>query len=532
MATRERLAPGERSIFAVAIACIAVASAVSIGIRPIADPSEGRYAAIARTMADSGDWVTPRVLVDGRSEPYLGKPPFAFWTAAASIRAFGASEWAARVPSLLATWLTVALVFAFANRRWGPRTASTAALIGASMPLVVSVGFSVTIDVGLALAITLTLVAFGSDRRFAAYGVFAGFGLSLLTKGPIGVVLAAGTIGGWTLWTGDWHRVRRLPWLRGIALTMLIAAPWYWLAERAQPGFLRYFFVHEHVLRYLQHEYGDRYGRGHDYPYGTIVVAFAIVALPWSLLGWAGVRLAWCTSDRWLAFAALWAAVPLLVFAFARNITAAYALPAVGGASIVVARVLVTRSVLGPAWVLWPVGVGAAFAVVAIGVAVGGGTGEAARDALGIDVARDAWPVAAGSSAALLAVAAGFARSAGIERRIAALALVMPIGFVGAATVGGPHLDTARSTRAVLRRCVELDAVEPITFLFRTPGSASFYAPARLDPTPGERTGRRPTPDRRVLVVRVRHLPRIDPVWRSELDVLDRVGPWVIARSR
>ena len=51
---------------------------------PLVEPTEGRYAQISQEMAFSGDWVTPRLLIDGEQVPFLGKPPLFFWSAALS----------------------------------------------------------------------------------------------------------------------------------------------------------------------------------------------------------------------------------------------------------------------------------------------------------------------------------------------------------------------------------------------------------------------------------------------------------------
>jgi len=61
-------------------------------------PDEPRYAAVAREMAESGDWVTPRL----HGKPWFEKPVLYYWAAAAAFRLFGTGEFAARLPSALA----------------------------------------------------------------------------------------------------------------------------------------------------------------------------------------------------------------------------------------------------------------------------------------------------------------------------------------------------------------------------------------------------------------------------------------------
>ena len=52
----------------------------SLGQRSLIHPDEGRYASIALGMAQSGDWVTPRL----NGLIYFEKPPLQYWATAAA----------------------------------------------------------------------------------------------------------------------------------------------------------------------------------------------------------------------------------------------------------------------------------------------------------------------------------------------------------------------------------------------------------------------------------------------------------------
>ena len=56
-----------------------------LGSIPLVDPDEGRYAAAARTMAETGDWVIPRF----NGAPRLNKPPLAYWLQASFMLPLG-----------------------------------------------------------------------------------------------------------------------------------------------------------------------------------------------------------------------------------------------------------------------------------------------------------------------------------------------------------------------------------------------------------------------------------------------------------
>src|SRR5262245_54640582 len=69
----------------------------NLGAIGFVGPDEPRYAWIARDMAESGDWVTPRLY----GKPWFEKPPLYYWMAGVSFKLFGASEVSARLPGAL-----------------------------------------------------------------------------------------------------------------------------------------------------------------------------------------------------------------------------------------------------------------------------------------------------------------------------------------------------------------------------------------------------------------------------------------------
>jgi hypothetical protein len=144
---------------------------------------------------------------------------------------------------------------------------------------------------------------------------------------------------------------RRLPWIPGVLLTLLIALPWYWLAEQRTPGFLEYFLIGEHWHRFVTPGWeGDRYGNAHDFPIGTIWGFAFIDILPWSILlpfaAWywrkhngavaSAVTTAAVRPDEraWRGYLLIWTITPLLFFTAARNIIMTYVLPGLPAAAI------------------------------------------------------------------------------------------------------------------------------------------------------------------------------------------------------
>src|SRR4030095_8991196 len=92
------LASLPRSAWWLIAAALLVAWFSGIAVRKLQHPDEGRYAEIAREIAVSGNWVTPRL----KGLKYFEKPPFQYWATAAAFNAFGVHEWTARLASAVA----------------------------------------------------------------------------------------------------------------------------------------------------------------------------------------------------------------------------------------------------------------------------------------------------------------------------------------------------------------------------------------------------------------------------------------------
>src|SRR5580658_2911894 len=115
-------APGDgKSFHFYSLIVVLVAAAVYAGcmLSPpsLMDDVDAVQAQIARNMLTSGDFVTARL--DGI--PYLEKSPLIYWLIAGSFKFFGATDWAARIPMVLAAivlaWLTTAFgMWAFGRR--------------------------------------------------------------------------------------------------------------------------------------------------------------------------------------------------------------------------------------------------------------------------------------------------------------------------------------------------------------------------------------------------------------------------------
>ena len=337
----------------VAILLLFIVRLISLGSLGLADPSEGRYAAIAQSMLLLGDPVTPWTFVKSLPEPFLGKPPLLFWMVAGSYRLFGMTEFSTRLPSMLSGVGTCLCVALFALRFFNPLVAALSVFILSTTILFFFLSGACLIDPLLTMAVTLAITSFAiclskgeeiannywRGRVYSAL-FFIGLALGMLSKGPVSIILVGLPLFVWLVSTKSFRLLKQLNWVSGIVLFLLLTAPWFLLAEARNPGFLNYFFIHENFLRYLVKDYGDRYGTGHQYPLGSIWIMLFIAAMPWTPLMIFGAtkqgrRLYQGTEiTKWVGYVVLWGLAPALFFTFAKQVTAAYILPGLPGLAI------------------------------------------------------------------------------------------------------------------------------------------------------------------------------------------------------
>ena len=344
---------------------------------PLIGTTEPRYAELARKMLVSGDWVTLWVS-DG--VPLWGKPPLLFWLDAISMSWLGINEFALRLPTFIASLLTIGLLWfwPYSVRPIGSHTLRSliVSLIYISTPFGFFAAGFVATDIFLVGGLTLSMVSFwiavSNDDEgkipWWRWGFFVGLAIGLLAKGPLTLVLLGLSLFLWMLCSPK-TRLRliwgKLPWLRGLVLMALISFPWYILAEIRTPGFLHHFIIGEHFERFFVKDWaGGRFAPSHGEPLGMIWW-FAIESfLPWLLLAIPALYLAW--RDRTQARSAAvgvsnasssetqyllcWIFAPLLLFSPSRNILEAYMLTALPAFALLMSPIVIRLIERHSAW--------------------------------------------------------------------------------------------------------------------------------------------------------------------------------------
>jgi len=328
------------AVFILAVALLARCAAMCL--LPLTDPTEGRYAQVSQEMVATGDWVTPRIWMNETHLPFMGKPPLFFWFAAGAMKLFGVNEFAARLPSLAAALLLLALLYIVLDR-YGCGSGLAGVLITASCGFFFAVSGVVAVDMLLSACVAGSLLAFFAfacepSRRIRqrwSLLVFFLLAMGFLTKGPVAIVLFGLPVLAWTVRWRQWTLLRSHRWVSGILLFLALVVPWFVLCEARNPGFLKYFFLNENLLRFVTHDYGDAYGSGHLYPRGSALLMFLAASAPWSLFAlWQVARSRSAAriltlADRQESFLFLGFAAGTLFWCFARQLLATYTLPLV-----------------------------------------------------------------------------------------------------------------------------------------------------------------------------------------------------------
>ena len=250
-----------------------------LGAFGLVGPDEPRYAAIARAMVETHDWVTPRLW----GTPWFEKPVLYYWTAGIAMRIFGISEFAARLPSALAALLSVIAVAWTALRSYGLGAAwyallmlpTSVAMIGFSRAATPDMLFAGLLTAAMAVALEILQKPRPGPFLRVAFGFF--LGAAVLAKGPAAVILAGGATLLWAALSREWRAPFRFLHPLILLVFCATALPWYVLCALRNPEFLRVFIWQHNFRRYLTPVFE------HRQPFWFFGPILLIAMIPWIL---------------------------------------------------------------------------------------------------------------------------------------------------------------------------------------------------------------------------------------------------------
>jgi 4-amino-4-deoxy-L-arabinose transferase-like glycosyltransferase len=254
------IAAQKKIILTLAALWLLLYSSFTLFSPPLLDDADSVHAEVAREMVLRHDWVT----LYANDIRYLEKAPLLYWSMAASFTLFGPQDWAARLPLVLATLALFLVVYSTGRRLFASDTAG----FYAALILLTSFGIFIYTrilipDVIVCLWLSLAMLFFWisleqpQPSRATAWGFAVACALGVLTKGLIGVVFPIGIVFIFLLLNRNLGHLKRWHPVSSLLLFLIIALPWHIAAGIANPsqgqvhGFFWFYFINEHLLRYL-----------------------------------------------------------------------------------------------------------------------------------------------------------------------------------------------------------------------------------------------------------------------------------------
>ena len=319
------------------------------------DDADTVHAEAAKEMLQRHDWVT--LYVNGVR--YLEKAPLMYWGVATSYSLFGISEWSTRFPLVLGVLAMILATYGMGRWAFGGEGGFDSGLVLATAlgPYLFTRFLIPDVLVGLWLTLTFWFFLISLEQpkptRLVCWGLAAMCALNVLTKGLIGLVFPVGAIGLYLLLTGNLRHLLRLRLFSSTFIFLLIAAPWHVLAALRNPpqgnvqGFLWFYFVNEHVRRFL----GTR--MPHDYDKVPLLLFWALLVLwliPWTVFlpqslvevpwRWRELHTQLSRKQKTYLLAFLWSLVIVGFFSFSTR-QEYYTIPAIPGMALIVGGWLV-----------------------------------------------------------------------------------------------------------------------------------------------------------------------------------------------
>ena len=283
----------------------------SINLYPLVDEDEGAFASATMTMMDSGNFANVELAGERRDD----KPVLTHWLQVISLKTFGFSEFAFRLPSVIFGLLWAFVTFWFTKKISNKRNAFLAAFF-----VLASLGASIIIKTATADGIfnffvaSTTLLAFLALReqrtKYLYYAaILAGFGF--LTKGPAILIVPGGALFFWAWWNGYLTETLRKLFNPFLWLVFFcIASPWFiylYLSEGIDP--ILGFFLKHNFQRYTSTF------EGHSGPfYYYLVILIFLVAPFWNSLFTVVGRIKTDFKDETRSFLWIWFLWVLLFF--------------------------------------------------------------------------------------------------------------------------------------------------------------------------------------------------------------------------
>jgi 4-amino-4-deoxy-L-arabinose transferase-like glycosyltransferase len=331
---RQNQSPWVDLLWLLALALLLIAT--GIGLRDPWPADEPRFALVARDMVATGDWLLPRV----GGQPYADKPPLFFWLIAMGLVLTHSLRVAFLLPSFLAGFGCVVLVYDLGRRLWNRETGFAGALALLFTVQFVWQARQAQIDATLCFWTTLSLYGLlrhllqGPSWRWYTIG-WAAAGLGVITKG-VGFLPLLVLIPFAILRNEKWQPRKAagggVRWLLGPLAFLAAVSVWLvpmLLAASKDPSLAAY--RDEILFNQTVKRYGNAWHHREPFWYFLVNVIPALwlpltLLAPWLFSHW---RNALRSFDLRIALLASWVVLVVLFFTLSTGKRGVYVLPAV-----------------------------------------------------------------------------------------------------------------------------------------------------------------------------------------------------------
>jgi 4-amino-4-deoxy-L-arabinose transferase-like glycosyltransferase len=327
--------------------------------RKLIKPDEGRYAEIPREMVVTGDWTTPRL----NELKYFEKPPLQYWATAVAYEVFGEHQWTSRLWAALTGFLGVLFVWYAGTRLFGREAGIYAALLLGSSMLYSAMSHINTLDMGVTFFISVGIISLciaqkevrDTSRRNWMWLAWAALALAVLSKGLMGIILPGAALFWYSVFNRDVMVWKRMHWVTGLIVFLLIAAPWFVLVMKANPEFFDRFFIYEHYTRFTTKVHG-RYQ-----PWYYFVPVLLLGMLPWVFLMFDTLLRVWKESANQVRefsparFLLVWAVFIYFFFSISGSKLPSYLLPMFPALALLMGKQIAEMESRRLFWLILPV---------------------------------------------------------------------------------------------------------------------------------------------------------------------------------
>ncbi|WP_421919746.1 ArnT family glycosyltransferase [Marinifilum sp.] len=185
----------------------------------------GKYAAISRTLLESGDWIN----LKSHGMPYDQKPPLLFWLGAISFKLFGYYNWAFKLPTLLFSALGIYSIFRLGKLLYNEATGKLAALVFVTTEMCFLYNMDIHTDALLTANVIFGIwqvMEYLKNKKWHHFVLgFVGIGLAMMSKGPIGLAVPVFAIGTHLLLHRDFKNIFNWRWILAAFILLLVISP-------------------------------------------------------------------------------------------------------------------------------------------------------------------------------------------------------------------------------------------------------------------------------------------------------------------